>query len=75
MDGRRHLYFKSAFIMNHPSGNWKHAQKCGTPSARSYLKPYLQTFSHNDRHRFGWQSRLIAEWGLVASGTFKGWSR
>jgi len=26
-DPRRHLYFKSGFIMNHPYGKWKHAQR------------------------------------------------
>jgi len=26
-DGRRHIYFKSGFIMNHPFGGWKYAQR------------------------------------------------
>ena len=27
VDPRRHLYFKSGFIMNHPAGGWKFAQR------------------------------------------------
>mmetsp|Transcript_13376 Transcript_13376/g.31847 ORF Transcript_13376/g.31847 Transcript_13376/m.31847 type:complete len:467 (-) Transcript_13376:237-1637(-) len=27
INGRLHLYFKSAFIMNHPHGKWRHAQR------------------------------------------------
>jgi hypothetical protein len=33
VDPSRHLYFKSAFVMNHPRGNWKFAQR--------YLQPPL----------------------------------